>query len=173
MTFKQLVCLASLIPMLQACADHTPNAVIDERGLNEQLMDYNRNRVSNEDALIDSFVSSLNESYETSPTGMRYSILNEGEGLPFAEGDPVEVQYTIHLMDSTLCYDKREGEGLQFIVNGSDVAPGFHQLAGLLKPGGHVRAVWPSRLGYGLAGDMNRIPQDAVLLVELWIDDLR
>lgn len=173
MIFKYLLFIPCLILLLHSCADHTPNAVIDERALNEQLMDYNRNRVSNEDALIDSFVNALDEEYRTSPTGMRYAILNEGEGLPFAEGDAVQVAYTIHLMDSTLCYDMRNGEHLQFIVNGSDVAPGFHQLAGLLKPGGHARAVWPSRLGYGLAGDMNRIPQDAVLLVELWIDDLQ
>jgi FKBP-type peptidyl-prolyl cis-trans isomerase FklB len=168
----KLVALFSLFAALgmASCGEQDPHRPINEAEMREHLLDYNRTKVHEEDSLIERFMRKHELQWTKSSTGMRFSIVEEGLGLfPKAE-DQVQVRYTMHLLDSTFCYSNVNEAPYVFIVNGSDVAPGFHEMVQLLKPGGKAQAVWPARLGFGLAGDFEKIPQDAVLLVDLELE---
>lgn len=155
-----------LVVIAFGCAEPATQRPISEAELREQLLDYNKSKVVEEDSLIERFMRHHRLDFERTNTGMRYEIIQEG-GATLAPGDVVEARYTIHLLDSTLCYDNTEGELLRFTIHGSDVAPGFHEMALVIGRNAKARAIWPARLGYGLSGDLDKIPLDAILLVDL------
>lgn len=165
MSFRviSLLCLAVLL----SCAEPATQRPISEAELREQLLDYNKAKVVEEDSLIERFMRHHRLDFERTNTGMRYEIRSEEAGETLVPGDVVDARYTIHLLDSTLCYDNTDGEVLRFTIHGSDVAPGFHEMALVIGRNASARAIWPARLGYGLSGDLDKIPLDAILLVDL------
>ncbi len=165
MNLRLLVIL--VMGLVVGCAEPATQRPISEAELREQLLDYNKAKVVEEDSLIERFMRYHRLDFERTNTGMRYEILRESEEPKLAPGDPVAARYTIHLLDSTLCYDNSDGELLHFTIHGSDVAPGFHEMALLIGRNAQARAIWPARLGYGLSGDLDKIPLDAILLVDL------
>lgn len=162
----RLVAFTCVVALL-GCAEPTTQRPISEAELREQLLDYNKAKVLEEDSLIERFIRHHRLDFERTDTGMRYEIISEDSGEQLVPGDIVEARYTIHLLDSTLCYDNTEGELLRFTIHGSDVAPGFHEMALVIGRHAQARAIWPARLGYGLSGDLDKIPLDAILLVDL------
>lgn len=158
------------LAILFACGEQDQHRPINEAEMREHLLDYNRVKVQAEDSLIEQFIRDNQLNWSKSNTGMRYNVDDEGIGMYPKPEDEVIVRYAIHLLDSTFCYSNVDAEPYAFIVNGSDVAPGFHEMVQLLKPGGKARAIWPARLGFGLSGDFDKIPQDAILLVDLRLE---
>lgn len=159
------LCVAMLFSNA-GCGEAVRHRPLNEAQVKEQLMQYNRSRVAEEDSLIERFMRYHKLDFERSPTGLRYEITAAGaEALD--DGDHVAVVHRIHLLDSTLCYENQSTAALQFVVNGSDVASGFHELVQLTGRGGAARSIWPARLGYGVAGDLSCIPLEAILLVDI------
>ena len=160
--------IISVILSVQSCGDDRPTPPpVNEAELREQLIDYNRNKMLVEDSLITSYLSEHALSYEKTPTGLRYAVNSSEVGDSLSKGDVVRVAMEIWLLDSTLCYARKEDDPFSFILGESDAPPGLHEMAGLLKKGDSAESIWPARLGYGLTGDQGRIPQDAILLVDL------
>ncbi len=155
---------------LGGCGDGNQHRQLSEEQVKEQLMQYNKSRVTQEDSLIDRYVRRHQLDFFTSKTGMRYSLAPNASFVPLKTEDLVSVRYRMYLMDSTLCYDNFAGEPLRFVVNGSDVASGFHELVQLTGRGGAARSIWPARLGYGVAGDLDCVPLEAVLLVDIEVE---
>ncbi|MDP0499373.1 MAG: FKBP-type peptidyl-prolyl cis-trans isomerase [Verrucomicrobiota bacterium JB022] len=77
-------------------------------------------------------------------SGLRYEIIELGEGKQPTGSDRVTVNYTGTLIDGT---EFDSGEGVQFPLNG--VVPGFSEGIQLIKEGGKARLYIPSDLAYG------------------------
>lgn len=169
MKFLTVYCLLATL-LAVSCGEQDQHRPINEAEMREHLLDYNRSKVHEEDSLIERFMRRHQLDWVKSNTGMRYFVSDEGLGLYPKPEDQVAVRYTMHLLDSTFCYSNVNEAPYVFIVNGSDVAPGFHEMVQLLKSGGKAQAIWPARLGFGLAGDFDKIPQDAILLVDLLLE---
>lgn len=149
------------------CGEKPQHAQLSEEQVKAQLLEYNRSKVTREDSLIERYLRMHRLDFQTSKTGMRYQLAPNDSFIPLQTEDRVAVSYRMYLMDSTLCYDNFGSEPLRFVVNGSDVASGFHELVQLTGRGGAARSIWPARLGYGVAGDLDCIPLEAVLLVDI------
>ncbi len=159
-----------LVAVLVACHDEkTAYREVSDAELREQLMDYNKRKVENEDSLISAFVREYGLDFDISPTGMRYRILNTGGARKVEKGDDVALTYAIHLLDSTPVYASKDNGAFRFTIEQSDAAPGFHELVKRMNYGDSAVTIWPARLGYGIAGDQDRIPLDAILLVDIRI----
>jgi len=165
-----LITLLNIFFLLGGCGDGNQHRQLSEEQVKEQLLQYNKSRVTQEDSLIDRYVRKHRLNFITSKTGMRYALEPNDRFVPLKTEDLVSVHYRMHLMDSTLCYDNFDGEPLRFVVNGSDVASGFHELVQLTGRGGAARSIWPARLGYGVAGDLDCVPLEAVLLVDVEVE---
>ena len=61
---------------------------------------------------------------------------------------------------------------LQMLVEGSDAPPGFHEVVQYMQSGDSAHCIWPARLGYGMTGDLHKIPLNAILLVDLSVREL-
>lgn len=162
------VCIAALF-LFQGCRQNRrqEEKQIDPAQLQEQLIQFNRQKMLAEDSLITSLAESVAIPYQRSSTGMRYQVLPTGGYDSIRTGNGVLINYTIHLVDSTLCYSNADAPPFYMQVEQSDAASGFHEIVQRMCYGDSATCIWPSRLGYGLTGDAARIPQDAILLVDL------
>ncbi len=101
-------------------------------------------------------------------SGLRYQVLQEGDGVSPVSGQHVTVHYRGTFPDGgqfDSSYDT--GEPAEFAVDG--VIPGFSEALKLMKVGGRLRAHVPSELGYGEQGAGASIGpnQDLIFEIEL------
>ena len=88
---------------------------------------------------------------KTTPSGLQYEVLHEGDGeMPTAE-DQVEVHYTGKLLDGTV-FDSSVDRGNPVTFGVTQVIPGWVEALQLMKAGSKWRLFIPSQLAYGPNG---------------------
>lgn len=85
----------------------------------------------------------------TTPSGLQYVILSEGQGDAPQAGDTVSVHYTGWLPDGTQFDSSREREPFTFQLGAGQVIAGWDEGIALLKPGAKALLIVPPDLGYG------------------------
>lgn len=96
----------------------------------------------------------------TTPSGLVFQVITEGEGAMPADADDVKVNYVGRLSDGKE-FDNSNGRPVVFGV--SKLIPGFTEGLKMMKPGGTYRLVIPADLGYGNRGAGRDIPGGAAL----------
>lgn len=95
----------------------------------------------------------------TTPSGLVFKVVTEGEGDFPTEDDRVNLDYTGRLSDGSV-FDKTEQPVNFDIVR---LVPGFAEGIKMMRPGGTYRVVIPPELGYGERGVGDVIPPGAAL----------
>ena len=110
--------------------------------------------------------------YEETQSGLRYKILQSGDGNKATKGANVSVHYKGQLLDGTV-FDSsyKRKQPLEFSVGIGQVIAGWDEGILLLKVGDKARFVIPSNLAYGESGAGGVIPPNATLIfyVELMV----
>ena len=88
---------------------------------------------------------------KTTPSGLQYEVLVEGNGQQPSPQDQVEVHYTGTLLDGTK-FDSSVDRGVPATFGVTQVIPGWVEALQLMKPGAKWRLFIPSNLAYGPAG---------------------
>jgi len=103
---------------------------------------------------------------KTTPSGLEYKIIKEGNGKKPAATDTVQVNYRGTLIDGTE-FDSsyKRNEPISFPLNG--VIPGWTEGVQLIKEGGKIELYIPSNLAYGSTGAGGVIPPDATLIFDI------
>jgi FKBP-type peptidyl-prolyl cis-trans isomerase len=104
----------------------------------------------------------------TTPSGLKYTDLQQGEGREAKSGDTVNVHYTGWLengtkFDSSL--DRRSP--FSFHLGAGQVIRGWDEGVAGMKVGGKRRLTIPANLGYGARGAGGVIPPNATLIFEV------
>ena len=87
----------------------------------------------------------------TTPSGLQYEVLKEGDGPKPTAADRVEVHYTGKLIDGTV-FDSSEERGVPATFGVTQVIPGWVEALQLMKAGSKWRLFIPSNLAYGPNG---------------------
>lgn len=88
---------------------------------------------------------------KTTPSGLQYEVLTEGDGpMPTAQ-DQVEVHYTGKLIDGTV-FDSSVDRGVPATFGVTQVIPGWVEALQMMKAGSKWRLFIPSQLAYGPQG---------------------
>ena len=111
-------------------------------------------------AAAQTFMSGLSD-VETTSSGLKYKVTEEGDGASPSAGDRVRVNYVGTLPDGTQ-FDA--GEGAEFNVSG--VVDGFAEALQNMKPGGRRTVYIPPGLGYGMQGQ-GQIPPNSALVFDI------
>jgi len=113
-------------------------------------------------------IQNLSKDFEVTPSGLRYKILNKGNGDSPTKGDKVKVHYKGMLIDETV-FDSsyKRNQPIEFNVGIGQVIPGWDEGIMLLKKGEKAKFIIPSNLGYGEAGAGGVIPSNATLVFEV------
>jgi len=102
----------------------------------------------------------------TTPSGLQYKVIREGDGQKPAADAEVEVHYKGTLIDGTVfdsSYDR--GEAISFFLN--QVIAGWQEGVQLMPVGSHYEFYIPYNLGYGARGAGGVIPPYATLIFEV------
>ena len=113
-------------------------------------------------------IESLSKDFKVTPSGLRYKILNKGNGDSPKKGDKVKVHYEGMLTDETV-FDSsyKRNQPIEFNVGIGQVIAGWDEGIMLLRKGEKAKFVIPSNLGYGEAGAGGVIPPNATLVFEV------
>lgn len=102
----------------------------------------------------------------TTPSGLQYEVLKEGDGAQPTAQDQVEVHYTGKLIDGTV-FDSSEERGMPATFGVTQVIPGWVEALQLMKAGSRWRLFIPSNLAYGPNGAGGVIGPNATLIFDV------
>lgn len=88
---------------------------------------------------------------KTTPSGLQYEVLTEGDGPRPEANDQVEVHYTGKLIDG-IVFDSSVDRGMPATFGVTQVIPGWVEALQLMKAGSKWRLFIPSNLAYGPNG---------------------
>lgn len=102
----------------------------------------------------------------TTPSGLQYEVLLEGDGPMPEPGDNVVVHYTGKLIDGTV-FDSSIDRGEPATFGVTQVIPGWVEALQLMKAGSKWRLYIPSNLAYGPNGAGGVIGPNATLIFDV------
>ncbi|MBC3846921.1 peptidylprolyl isomerase [Winogradskyella echinorum] len=116
----------------------------------------------------------LASGFDETASGLRYQIIQKGNGQKAEKGNMVSVHYKGQLADGTV-FDSsyKRNSPLDFQVGVGQVIPGWDEGICLLNVGDKARLVIPSDLGYGSAGAGGVIPPNATLVFDVELMDVK
>ena len=112
--------------------------------------------------------------YDETTSGLRYKILQNGDGKQAIKGANVSVHYKGQLLDGTV-FDSsyKRKQPIEFPVGVGQVIAGWDEGILLLKVGDKARFVIPSSLAYGESGAGGVIPPNATLIFDVELMDVK
>lgn len=106
--------------------------------------------------------NALKDGVQTTPSGLQYKIISEGNEVKPAAVDTVWARYRGTLIDGTV-FDESdpEGDAVKFVLN--RVIKGWTEGLQLIGEGGEIELYIPSALGYGQNGTQGIAPNSALI----------
>jgi len=113
-------------------------------------------------------LTSISEGFETTESGLRFQIIQKGDGVKAEKGNQVAVHYKGMFADGTEFDNSyKRGNPIEFPVGMGNVIAGWDEGIQLLKVGDKARFVIPSNLAYGESGAGGVIPPNATLVFDV------
>jgi peptidyl-prolyl cis-trans isomerase A (cyclophilin A) len=127
-----------------------------------------------EKAASEAKMEGLAAGFEKTESGLRYKIIQKGNGKKAENGKTVSVHYTGQL-DNGKTFDSSypRKKPIEFPLGEGNVIEGWDEGIALLQVGDKARFVIPSHLGYGSRGAGGVIPPDAVLVFDVELMDVK
>lgn len=163
--FKKFIILTFCFFTLNACKKS--QQPIDWKTYEKKLVEINKELVRNDDSIIDAFLKKQNLNFIKTNTGLRYRIIEEGNGLKPQIGDYCLFNYNLRLLDSTLCYSSDSLGPKKIHLGYEEIEKGVLEAILLIKEGTKIQLILPPHLAWGLVGDNNCIPPRAIILYDL------
>lgn len=128
-----------------------------------------------DEVLADYRAGKLDEAVQTTESGLKYVIHEEGTGEQAEAGRPVTVQYIGKLIDNGVVFDQSfgRGEGISFVLGQGQVISGWDEGIALLKEGAKATLFIPSELAYGATGAGADIPPNSELAFYVELEDVQ
>mgnify|MGYP000978719359 FL=1 len=131
-------------------------------------------RIAEEKAAQDAELDKIASGFSKTESGLRYKILQDGEGVKAEKGKTVSVHYKGQLPDGTV-FDSsyKRNQPIDFPLGRGQVIEGWDEGVQLLNVGDKTRFVIPSDLGYGARGAGGVIPPNATLIFDVELMDVK
>lgn len=125
-------------------------------------------RLAEEQAAIEAELDKLATGFNKTDSGLRYQIIQSGDGKKAQANTTVSVHYKGQLSDGTV-FDSsyKRNQPIDFTLGVGQVIPGWDEGIALLKVGDKARFVIPSHLAYGSRGAGGVIPPNANLIFDV------
>lgn len=131
-------------------------------------------RLAEAKAQADAALEKIAAGFEKTESGLRYKIIQKGNGKQAEKGKKVSVHYKGALengMEFDSSYKRKQP--IEFPLGQGHVIEGWDEGIALLQVGDKARFVIPSHLGYGSRGAGGVIPPDATLVFDVELMDVK
>jgi len=172
----QLFFLLFLALCILAChhkKDEVEANKLNQKQVTDKLLDANKAAIEIENTQIDKLIKSSGWKMLETPTGLRYQIIEKGNGKKTSFGKLVRFEYEVKLFSGLLIYSSMKSGPKEFSIGSGGVESGLEEGILLLRVGDKARFIIPSYLAHGLLGDQNRVPPKATLIYTLKLIDLK
>ena len=112
--------------------------------------------------------------FDKTESGLRYKMIQKGNGKKAENGKTVSVHYTGQLEDGKV-FDSSipRKKPIEFPLGQGNVIEGWDEGIALLQVGDKARFVIPAHLGYGSRGAGGAIPPNATLIFDVELMDVK
>lgn len=165
-----------IMSVLYSCSNKkvvNESVVLSQRQVTEKLLEANIAAIEVENKQIDKLIDSLGWNMNKTATGLRYEMLEKGDGPKAEFGEMARFEYETKLMNSEIIYSSVQSGPKEFKIGSGGVESGLEEGILLLRKGDKARLIIPSYLAHGLSGDQDRIPPKATLIYTLKLIDLK
>ena len=138
----------------------------------EMLIRINKYLVKKDAELIASYVKRRGWNMEVTETGLFYEIYDEGSGINTEVGDDVIIEYSLSLLDGTICYNSDVSGPKEFTLGRNREESGLEQGLLMMREGGKARFILPPHLAHGLLGDEKMIPPRSIIVYDVELTDV-
>ncbi|ADY27971.1 peptidylprolyl isomerase [Cellulophaga lytica] len=131
-------------------------------------------RLAEEKAKAEAQMEKLAAGFDATESGLRYKIIQKGNGVKAESGKTVSVHYEGSLVSGQV-FDSsyKRNQPIDFQLGVGQVIPGWDEGIALLQVGDKARFVIPSNLAYGSAGAGGVIPPNATLIFDVELMDVK
>jgi FKBP-type peptidyl-prolyl cis-trans isomerase FkpA len=150
-----------------SCNHNADEKKLSDEEIKDRMTNVNKILVRDESKEIDEFITRHQWKMEKTGTGLRYDIYTKTNGRQPISNDTVAIAYKLFLLDGTEAYSADESKPIIFILGHGDQPAGLEEGLMMMHEGESARLVVPYHLGYGMAGDENKIPAGASLYYDL------
>lgn len=160
------------IVALSSCHNNSDDEQIDkpqitQKDVNNGLIKSHQEFLLQQEDEIKQYIARHNFTMQRTATGIYYNILEHGNGDKAEVGEIATVEYTITLLDGTVCYDTKNDGPKQFKIGEDEVESGVHEAVQLMHIGDRAMFIIPSNLANGLVGDRDKIPPAAIVIYNI------
>jgi FKBP-type peptidyl-prolyl cis-trans isomerase FkpA len=168
----------SVLFLLLACSPSESTSNInkeitaeDEKAIEQTFVKANQQLIQKENDDMDYYAQSHQLNFVKTNSGIRYCVYK-----PSAKGDSIKarqsvvMQYTLSLLDGTVCYSSDTEGKKVFMVEQGEIESGIHRGLQYLKRGDKALLLIPSVLAHGLLGDMKKIPPQMPILYDVEVE---
>ncbi len=157
----------------QGCQQEAMESPLPEPAeIHEALARSNISLIKLEEESIDGLVERLGYTMHKTGSGLRYKILEPGEGPRVGYGQRVSILYTMYLITGDPVYSSDESGPLSFTVGRGGVEGGLEEGVRLLNKGARALMIMPSHLAHGVPGDGLHIPKRATIIYALELTEI-
>jgi FKBP-type peptidyl-prolyl cis-trans isomerase len=155
-TSNYWICI-SLLVILFSCTEEKKEKPI--KWTKDMSADLNKTWSEDEDLYIQKYLERRPDWKMTETgTGLRYMIYEHGEGDTARTGLYAKVNFSISLLDGTLCYSSDSTGAEDFLIDRSTVESGLQEGIKYMRVGDKAKFIIPSHIAHGLIGDLKKIP---------------
>lgn len=145
-----------------------------------------RGQIKKDSTIINNYLKEKGVVAKSTPDGIYYEVKKEGKGELVPEGKTAYVHYAGFLLNGQMFdtsmasvaaannFDNAgNNEPYAVVVNTGSVISGWDKMLMLMNKGMKVTVYIPSRLGYGAAGNGQRIPPNSVLMFDMEVMNIK
>jgi FKBP-type peptidyl-prolyl cis-trans isomerase len=131
-------------------------------------------RIAEQKRLADEALEKIAAGFDKTGSGLRYKIIQKGDGKKAEKGKKVSVHYK-GALENGQEFDSsyKRKQPIEFPLGQGHVIEGWDEGIALLQVGDKARFVIPSHLGYGSRGAGGVIPPDATLIFDVELMDVK
>ena len=139
--------------------------------IKNQFIKANQQLMQKENDEMDYYAKSHQLNFTRTGSGIRYFVYKPSiKGDSIKDNMQITLNFTLKLMDGTLCYSSKTEGRRTFFVGHEDIESGIHKGLKYLKRGDKAILLIPSPLAHGLLGDFNKIPPQMPIVYDVEVD---
>ena len=165
---KELASIFLLSAIIAACGSRDVPVIemVDKKDIGENMINANRYMSKAEDTQIDELVKRRRWNARKLDNGVRVWEYQAGTGEKLGYETHVGLRYTLSAISMETIYSDVDKE---ITVGKNEIVPGLDTGLLELSRGSKAIIIVPAYAGYGVAGDGDKVPQNATLIYDVEI----
>ena len=153
--------------LLIACGNNEHRHNISTRQAKKTLKGVNKYLTQDDEDVMVGYSRRMGWDMKIDSIGMLYQIYEHGTGNKAKKLKFITLNYTVSLLDGTICYSSDSSGVLNFRILHGGKESGLEYGVLKLREGDKARFILPPYLAHGIIGDENKIPPRSIIVYDV------